>query len=388
MIEQEELVKSKDDARILEAALRAFSTLQHVQILRLQDREDGLLLGYIRGNHDPSQLINLKWAPACSHSTKTLGTALLASSSPCTRFSSPMLSPQSAQILAINTPRSWSFLAERLTSLELHFDDGVDLDQKMLELSNFFCIIFTAAVNMQTIHLGFPSHRPVDISLENIFHHVKWEKLVAFGIQGWKLEAKDIIALAGRHRERLRGLRLRDVFLKENSMWKEVLRFLHDEMPQLDWVSLRRIGYAKTFDEQWAAAGVEVPDDIPGGISDSDEEPNDQSSDDSLSDNDVASTDHDRYSNTDVSEDQDATTDDDADDDGEQGPSAHEISFPQMSNERQNPKPWCNCNSRGVYPVDAEDLGDDGIFVGNMQRKNWEVWITGRCAQHSSKSRA
>lgn len=352
--------------------MRAFTSLQHVQILRVQDYEDGLLLGYIRQHSDSTQLVDLKWAPACSHSTMTIGTALLASRSPVSRFSSPMLSPQSAIGLASHTPRVVPTLASRITCLELHFDDGTDLDNKMMELSPLFKTVFMAARNMQAVHIGFPSHRPVNIKLEDLFHGVRWEKLSAFGIQAWRLNADEIIALAGRHRERLKGLRLRDVLLREGSMWKDVLGFLRDGMSHLDWVSLRRIGYAVHFDQQWAAAGAEVPDDPPGGASESDYE----SGEDFQSDGD--DTQHDL--NEENGDNESSTERSDADDD--HGPSAHEIEFPQLPTEVPASEPWCNCNGR-QGPSSIEELGDNGMYVTNAQRKLWEKWVVRRCPVHS-----
>ena len=85
-------------------------------------------------------------------------------------------------------------LAERLTCLELHFDDGIDLDQRMRDLSSLSKAVFTAAKNIEAVHIGFPSHRPLTLRLEEIFHNVKWEKLQAFGIQAWRLDADEIIA--------------------------------------------------------------------------------------------------------------------------------------------------------------------------------------------------
>ncbi|KAK0330448.1 hypothetical protein LTR94_032805, partial [Friedmanniomyces endolithicus] len=105
----------------------------------------------------------------------------------------------------------------------------------MSELSDLFRTVFSTAVNMQAVHVGFPSHRPLTLRLKDVFHNVTWEKLVAFGVQGWKLDAEEIIDLALRHRERLKGLRLRDVLLKDGSAWKDVLSVLRDSMYRLEW---------------------------------------------------------------------------------------------------------------------------------------------------------
>jgi len=305
-----------------------------------------------------------------------------------------MLSPQSAIVLAEHPHNTFETLFERLTCLELHFDDGIDLDNKMRNLSGLFKTVFSAAKNMQAVHVGFPSHRPLSLKLEDLFHNVRWEKLLAVGIQAWKLDAEEIINLARRHREKLKGLRLRDVLLNEGSMWKDVLGFLKQEMGRLDWVSLRRIGYAKHFDEQWAVAGAEVPDDPPGGASDSSDEDWDEHMDDydDNDDNDSNNNlnpifdpdDEDQAMNDDDSNDHDHDSDDD--NDNEHGPAGHTIDFPHHTTIPDTlSSTWCNCNSRSAYPDSKEDLGDDGIFVSNAQRKLWEKWVVNKCAEHSAR---
>ncbi len=376
--EQKEIVSRREDARVLNIAISAFTSLQHVQILRVQDQEDGRLISYIRDHHELNHLVELRWAPACEHSTKTIGAALLESSSPCSRFSSPMLSPQSILGAASNPPpNTMNLLAERLTCLELHFDDGTDLDMRMRQLSSLSKAIFTAAKNIEAVHIGFPSHRPLTLPLEEIFHNVKWDKLQAFGIQAWRLDADEIIALARRHRETLRGLRLRDVLLKENSRWKDVLAFLRDDMTRLDWVSLRRIDYAQHFDEQWIV-GAEVPDD-PSMGSDSSDESNDwDRHDDDLDD----ATD-DTFSHSHTAEGSDvsvAESDFDSDtDEPEQGGNIH---FPPMSPDTPASVPWCNCNGH-MNSVDV--LDDDGRMVTYQQRKFWERWVVRKVCTDNHK---
>ena len=387
--DQKQLVQTKEDLRVLQKAISAFTSLQHVQILRVQDQEDSALLSYIRAHQEVSQLVQLKWAPACSHSTKTIGAALLASGSPCSRFSSPMLSPQSASILAAEPPQSFRPLVERLTCLELHFDDGVDLDSKMTELSSLAKIVFTAAKNMQAVHVGFPSHRPLSLRLEDIFHGVRWEKLLAFGVQAWRLDADEIIGLARRHREKLKGLRLRDVLLKDGSRWKDVLAFLRQEMLRLEWVSLRRIGYATHFDEQLAILGAEVPDDPPGGASESDEESDDldweNAHGDDVSDpigyeNSAATSDIDMIDDADDDDD-----DDDSSSDNGHGPETNGIDFASIEPDTPSSVPWCNCNTRVSYVGSVDELNDNGVYVTNTQRKAWEKWVVRKCPEHCNK---
>jgi hypothetical protein len=438
--EQKRIVKEQDDLRALKQALSAFTSLQHVQILRVLDYEDAELIKTLRHHDRLGQLVQLNWVPACSHGTKTLGAALIESGSPCSRFSSPMLSPQSAAALvteqggdsdpatgsaltagahdlhgpngngelpsvpAPRFPKVVGTLASRLTCLELHFDDSGgmdDLDTKMRSLSGLFKAVFSAAQNMQALHVGFPSHRPLSLPLEELFHGVHFEKLLAFGIQAWKLDADEIVAIARRHSDRLKGLRLRDVLLKDGSMWKDVLLALKRQMHRLEWVSLRRIGYAHFFDEQWAVAGAEVPDDPPGGDSESDSEedddplPDEPEDDEDLWDHTVN---HNHETNGAGSS---GTNEDDMDDYATSSASSSPrslpdraaeegIDFPPLSPDTPSSTPWCTCSTRNpaqrhhrccCYDDErsADELGDDGIMVSNVQRKMWEKWVLRKC---------
>ena len=362
---QRNIIRSREDIRVLKKAMLAFKSLQHVQILRLQDEADRHLLDYLHENDDSiTQVVDLRWTPACIHATRTMGEALVYARSTFSRFSGPMMSPQSALLIKDNIPSTVSFLAERLTCLELHFDGGLDLSERMKELSSLFKCVFSAARNMQAVHVGFPTRQPLEMSLEDIFHNVYWEKLRAFGVQAWRLEAHEIINLARRHRKTLRGLRLRDVQLKEGSLWKDVLAMLREEMEQLDWVSLRRVDYALHFDEVWAGS-MEVPDYPPGGASDSDDE------DDFRAHVDLQS---------DVYESEDEDSDEHSDADTDHGPDANELA---LSPDTPASLTFCTC-SRSSYPATADDLGDNGRNVFYQQRKMWEKWVVGRCPEHSS----
>jgi len=254
--------------------------------------------------------------------------------------------------------------------LELHFDDGSDLNNRMKELSNLFKVVFTAARNMQAVHIGFPARQPLEIGLEELFHQVYWEKLRAFGVQAWRLDADEIINLARRHRKTLRGLRLRDVQLKDGSMWKDILAMLREEMELLEWVSLRRVDYSSHFDDIWAGS-IEVPD-YPEGASDSDDGQDfhahvsiEEEEDDTTFDNEL--------------EDSDDDSDEHSNADTDHGPDANELA---LSPDTPASLPFCTC-SRSSYPASADDLGDNGRSVLYQQRKLWEKWVVGKCPEHS-----
>jgi len=376
--DQRHLVQSQEDERVITTAIAAFTSLQHIQLLRVQDRNDAALFGYIRQNQHLTNLVQLDWATACAHTTGLLGAAIVSTGSSCSRFSSPMLS-LSPYHSSLNNASQVANFARRLTSLELHFDDSHDLESRITELAPLFNSVFLAATQLRALHLGFPSQRPLDLGLERIFHHVKWPYLSAFGIQAWKLHMEEIIAIAQRHRDTLRGLRLRDVLLREASRWRDVLAYLRENMPLLDWVSLRRIGYARHFEEQMGAAGAEVPDDPPEAASDSDSDEVVEPLLDLQSDEPGMDI-HSEASDGENSSEAESETGDREDD--EFGPQALEMSFPESTLISDPQIPWCTCDAPGTSPANAEDLGDNGLFVTNVQRKQWEQWVIRRCPVH------
>ena len=356
---------SGEDVRILNKAMLVFRGLQHVQILRLQDEADRCLIDYVQEDpEEHKQLVDLRWSSACMHASRTVGNALAQARSSFSRFSGPMMNAESALALSNNVPENLGFLAERLTCLELHFEDGIGLREKMLELSSIFKHVFLAAKNMQALHIGFPSRTPLSIRLETLFHDIHFEKLRAFGVQAWRLGADEIIHLARRHQKTLRGLRLRDVLLLEGSLWRDVLQMLREDMEMLEWVSLRRIDYSQHFDDMWAGS-VEVPDYPPSG-SDSDVEESFQAHLDIDEDEPNENHDWDNYS------------DDQSTADTDHGPEAEQIA---LSPDTPASVPFCTC-SKNSYSATVEDLGDNGRFVVHQQRKLWEKWVIGRCPEH------
>jgi len=394
--EQRTIVNTKEDLRVLKQALAAFQDLKHIQILPVQDRADDLLLSYIRQHEELAQYVDLRWPPACEHSTRTIGDAIIAAHGKCERFSSPMLSPHSAMTLLGEPPGSGPefpkplrLLAEGLTSIEVHFDDGLDLDETILKLSPLFEAVFEAAKNLQEVHVGFPTHRPLGLPLEQVFHNVRWEKLIAFGIQSWRLDTEQIIALVSRHREKLKGLRLRDVLLTEGSMWKDVLQYLRNDMRRLEWVSLRRIDYATHFDNMMAAAGGEIQDDWLGGYESESETDDDFDDDEDGDANGNVNGNLVPHHHSDVdtigseSDGEEDHLDEDADD--EHGPEANGMGFPHLQPDTPTSLTWCSCEHTKNERESAEELGDNGVCVPNTTRKLWEKWVVRRCPEHNPR---
>ncbi|KAK2752595.1 hypothetical protein FQN55_006708 [Onygenales sp. PD_40] len=368
--EQRNLVRSGEDFRSLKRAMAAFTSLQHVKILKVQDEAERDLLQFIERHDNPlDPLVILDWKPACIHAVQTIGCALLASKSPINRFSGPQINPQAALTLKHAPIAMVSALAVKLTCLEVHFDALRYVNAEMRELSEVFRTLFMAAKNMEAVHLGFPSRIPLDLRLEDIFHNVHWEKLRAFGIQAWRLDSEEIINFARRHRRTLRGLRLRDVLLKEGSMWKDVLSCLHDEMDNLEWVSLRRIDYSNAFDEKWATS-AEIPDVQSFPDSDSD--------DDDIFDTHHGNDDDDLSS---IGDESDGLSSHNGDD----GPRAHQIELsPDTAVSLISPfAHW----TTPLTSISVDELEDNGVSVEYRQRKLWEEWVISKTRYNNDMKR-
>lgn len=148
-------------------------------------------------------------------------------------------------------------------------------------------------------------------------------------------------------------------------------------MRLLDWVSLRRAGYAKHFDEQFVL-GAEVPDELGSDSSSSDED-----DDYDLYEEDYEEASDDIFTNGHDADGSDNSVADSFSDAGtdepEQGGPFH---LPMPDTPASGT--WCGCNGH----MDSIDvLHDDGIMVTNQQRKFWEKWVVRKVCteQHDHK---
>jgi hypothetical protein len=270
-----------------------------------------------------------------------------------------------------------SAFAHNLTSLILQF--GTADVQRLLQLAPHFQRFLSETVNLEAVHIGFPMVQPLDLRLEDVFHGIRWPKLRALGIQAWRLGPEEIIDIARRHRSSLRGLRLREVLLKEGR-WADVLQMLRSEMGALVWVSLRRVDYASHFDNLQAGRGFEIGDE--------DDDHDHQAFgmmtiDDSSSDEDrpEAGEDH-PEAGEDQADDEvspeaggDLGSDDESgvsNDGSDHNPVADQLDLP-VSPEAEAARPLQQSSAS------TNELGDDGVAVaGRQTTKAWESWVTAR----------
>ncbi|KAL2870240.1 F-box domain protein [Aspergillus lucknowensis] len=241
------ILDNNHDRELLQKAILAFSSLQQVKLLRLQDEADERLLDQIH-ERPLERKLSLDWEPACARAVANLGISLLASNCTSVRFVGPQISPE-ATVRLLQTPSATlSALGARLTCLDVTFHSPADLTGHMEVLSGVFRDFFHAAKNLTTIHLGFATTIPLDLPLEQIFHLIQWKRLRTLSIQGWRLTSEEIVALLRRHRRQLRDIRLVSIFLRDGSRWRDVLSVLHDEMDEVERIDLREINYARHID--------------------------------------------------------------------------------------------------------------------------------------------
>lgn len=325
----------------------SFSSLQQIKLLRLQDKADEDIIGRAR-QFDSVDGLRLDWEPACSRAIESLGLALMGSNCQSVRFLAPQLSPEAALKL-LHTPRvAMSALGERLTCLDIYFHSVSDVTALMSRLSNTFRDFFQAARNLVTINVGFPANSPLNLHLEDVFHHVHWPRLRSLGIQGWRLHSWEIGSIARRHQSQLREIRLPYVYLLEGSRWRDVLSVLHDEMEQLEALNLQHINYATHFDAE-IMNGIEIP---PGSEEDEEEDNNNNNS------NDDDESDHsDMESSSDVS--------------------MHYSQSEITSSETTEPSyPYHQLDLQTLTEqelgmLSVHDLGDNGMYV---KREHWHIW--------------
>lgn len=370
------MVSSRDDVKSLTRAFKAFTALQHVQLNPVLDTAMVHLLNLLESRQvqgeDLGHLVQLKWAPACKHGLYNLGQALATSQSKCNKISIPAMDQQAALTLCSSRVPPLSAFAHNLTSLILQFATA-DIEN-MLQLAPYFGRFLSETTNLEAIHIGFPMSQPLDVRLEDVFHGIKWSKLRALGIQAWRLAPQEIIDIARRHRKSLRGLRLREVLVKEGR-WSDILQMLRDEMEVLEWVSLRRIDYASHFDNVQAGQGFEIGDE--------DDEPDHQAF--GMMNIDASSSDEENAEESD-----DQGDDEMAPDAGEGEDSGNNSG---VSNEGSDHNPVADqldlpvssdpTAARPLEPssASANELGDNGVAVaGRQTTKAWEAWVTARGA--------
>lgn len=315
--EQRQIIKEKRDFKSLSFALNTFTNLEQIRFMKVVDQSDE---GWIKllEQHPRREELNAEWNFACEHSAKTLTEALIFSNAKnFQRLSSRFVDPTTPLSLTEASSGPIREIAKRLKSLELEFDNRWNLDEKVLELSVLFKLVFAEARSLENLHVGF--RRLVSVPLGTVFHDVKLDKLSYLGLHQWELESSELITLLLRYRH-IKYLRLRYICLRRGS-WASVLKTIRLNLT-LSWISLRGICYPNNNPQLGGMHHFALghgpdesdedsdPDDWTGSGDDDTEE---EEIDDDSSDNDQGED----TENSDDSDEEDAEDEEDGSDDNE-----------------------------------------------------------------------
>lgn len=365
--EQQDVMRNHHDLFVLKKAMKAFIALQSIQLLSVMVHKD-IVLRNLASTFYEWEYIDCRWVPACHRAVQTLLEAVTHGKPPVSSFSSPTLSPQS--LLEITSKMQPSGLVttnwRQLTNLDVTFDERPDrsyldsaetrLKGHISPLSAFFKLFCSYTENLSTLYLRFTPGLPVRLPLDDVFHGTVWKKLRVLGIGSWVLRAEEIINLAQRHQDTLKGLRLSEVYLMDGGRWKDVAAALKTHMRRLEWVGLQDIGYEKEYVRK--AAYIETYSDT-SSEEDYEEGPE-------LDVQSVLSLDSNVQADDDVIYGNVFTSLDDT------GSSSGLSSSGNAAN--------ASFGSLGTFEEtnDEEDLEDYGHTVSQAQRKHWERWVVGK----------
>lgn len=429
--EQVRITESKIDREILSTAFAAFTSLQHISLLRLNNQIDTQFINFMQNNVFGEDMEPSRTA-GYLHGVKTLGNALLASESPASRLSFPLIDAQTVISLQNIPILRIQNIASRLECLLARFIDPDEFQTSFGQISTVIGSILGCATNLVTLHIGFPRGIPSSIPLADVFQNENLTRLRVISLESWRLDAHEIIDLVRRHRGMLGGLRLRGVLLKAGSRWRDVLIFLRQEA-KLTWLSLSDADYAASFDGR-VPTGVDITDrdstwsDVEDDFDEADLD-YDQSKDSDASEVDSDQEDQngetadpngvfdvtyshgtdceveegidsgradsvDMESNDDGNDfwdsislrsEQNVALDIEADTNGHV--SGDENDFPDPPPHVATPIPESLCTCPTLQELDDEELADmPPCRVTAKQRATWEEWVLRRCLKHGTSS--
>lgn len=224
--EQQNIIQSEYDLKVLKHAMRAFHSLKSVHILQSAgDKAIDHRRIFVIGRPDSPDYAYSCWVPACRRAMETVLEALRYGKPPIDSFRCPGLSPQGLSQLPHEIQgNAISSVSNTLRCLELHFDSRVHstlVSSTILSpsLPEVLRRIFSAADKLEKLYLGFSSSHPLDVSLESVFHGVTWGKLESIAIDSWVLSAKELVDFLNRHALTLREIRLANIHLREQDRW-------------------------------------------------------------------------------------------------------------------------------------------------------------------------
>jgi hypothetical protein len=141
-------------------------------------------------------------------------------------------------------PMMFSALGARLLSLDITFQSYTGMATTMSKVSRVFHDFFRAARNLTAVHFGVPGNGSAFLPLKQMVYRVQWKRLQTVSLQGWCLDADDIITIVLQHKRQIRDIRLINVHLRDGH-WRDVLGCLREETEQLERIDLHEIDYVR-----------------------------------------------------------------------------------------------------------------------------------------------
>ncbi|CZT10947.1 uncharacterized protein RAG0_15261 [Rhynchosporium agropyri] len=411
---QRKIIEGGLDKKSLLQALTKFRHLDQLRIMRVEDSIDAGWVSFLWSSPSyAGDLIESEWNCASEHAKATILSALKQSNSPVHRLSSRFIDPSIVLVnLTLNENEDVSKWAAQLTSLELQLVQDSDPDTKILELSQRFRDLFSAAANLETFHVG--SYHQISIPLDAIFHGLHIQNLQHLGLHLWLLDSEELLAFLQQHKSTLRSLRFRKVTLRKTEeidlQWLKVLQYIRMNLTRLNWISLRDVNYEGAVPEvqqpsRFAPIYLSEEDSYEDSDGDSEDEEDDndmetgQSSshgqvlpilqhDENLThdtsslpgENDDA---EDEHENDEDTVEEEAFEEADAEEGEEDEPYSDLDDDPEHAHERERPHTTrCQCGNGFAW----NDLVDNGTSVSRKQWKMWQIWTVNRCLMHDPSS--
>ncbi|KAL2061333.1 hypothetical protein VTL71DRAFT_7606 [Oculimacula yallundae] len=413
---QKTIVGEGIDSSSLLQALMKFRYLDQLRIMRVEDSIDARWVSFLESNRrHAGDLLVSEWDTAVEHAKTIILAALKRSNSPVHRISSRFIDPSIVLVnFTLDNDEDISKWARRLTSIELQLVPNSDPDNEILQMSQRFRELFSAASNIETFHVG--SYNQISVPLDTIFHGMHVRKLQHLGLHLWLLDSEELLEFLQQHKSTIRSLRFRKVTfrrsLEEDELkWRKVLRFIRMNLSRLNWISLRDVNYEGAVPEYHAPFGLpafganhdseSASEDSSDGSEESDDDGDEDEEDDQEAlDHESSLVGPDEEDAEDESEDESEEDDDESSAESEHSEQSEDLEEEEEEeeaeqqeypsdldddHENERPRPHttrCQCGNGYAW----DDLVDNGTSVSRKQWKMWQIWAVNRCDIHDPPS--
>ena len=253
--DQDELIDTGRELALLRRALAAFSSLQQVKLLRLQDGADELLLRYPSTPSTPSSSSSsrsssrFRWRPACTRALANLSRSLVDSPCSAIRFVGPHISADTSTLRMLQTQPS---LGPRLSGLSIHLSTTLGEDQDQDQDRLLLPLWQTTTNTLTSLHLGFDPRLALRLA-QILPCTIHLRRLHTLSLHNCTLDGAPLVSFLHRH-PALRHVRLRGVWLHRSGSgsgsgrrWVDILSVLRGL--RLVSLELRGVDYTSSDEE-------------------------------------------------------------------------------------------------------------------------------------------